>query len=62
MDVAGVSGKAQKKRTALDVADKVKIIDAVSKGEKAVDVARRFGLSQSTVSTILAKKEKYLEA
>jgi hypothetical protein len=40
----------------------MKVIEAVSKGEKPSDVARQFGLNPSTVAGILAKQNKYREA
>ncbi len=63
MDVDdGQKQRPKKKRTARDIADKMKVIEAVSKGEKPSDVARQFGLNPSTVAGILAKQNKYREA
>lgn len=53
---------ASKKRKVLTLDDKVAMIEAVSKGEKKKDVAIRFNIPPSTLSTILKSKEDVLKA
>lgn len=55
------SNHAQKRRC-LSIDDKVHIIDAVEKGERKKDVAARFGIPASSLSTILKRKNTILEA
>ncbi|CAK1592293.1 unnamed protein product [Parnassius mnemosyne] len=50
------------KRKSLGVDEKVFVIRAIEKGEKQIDVGRRFGFSPSTVATIWKNKEKILQA
>ncbi|XP_045489725.1 uncharacterized protein LOC111001690 isoform X3 [Pieris rapae] len=50
------------KRKSLCINEKVLLIRAIETGEKISDVAKRFGFSCSTVSTIWKNKEKILQA
>jgi hypothetical protein len=59
--MGGKKGK-KRKRVVLDVSEKVKLIHALENGAKPGDVAQRTGVPQSTLSGILANKEKYLAA
>ncbi|XP_043291812.1 tigger transposable element-derived protein 1-like isoform X1 [Cervus canadensis] len=56
-DVAGTA----KKRHAITMETKVKIIERVERGEKMTDVARSFNLNRSTIGTIVKNKDKILE-
>ena len=56
-DVAGTA----KKRHAITMETKVKIIERVERGEKMTDVARSFNLNRSTIGTIIKNKDKILE-
>ncbi|XP_064462141.1 tigger transposable element-derived protein 6-like [Ornithodoros turicata] len=51
-----------RKRKVLCLEDKAAIIAAVSRGEKKKDVALRFGIAQSSLSTILKEKEKIMSS
>lgn len=44
--------KTEKKRKVLNVAEKLKILDLLKNGEKIADVARKFGINESSVRTI----------
>lgn len=46
------------KRKAISLADKLKILEEVRKGKPRKDIAEKFGLASSTLSTILKNKEK----
>lgn len=48
---------ATKKRKVLSLEDKAAILDAVSEGERKKDVAARFGIPASSLSTILGSKD-----
>ncbi|KAH9377745.1 hypothetical protein HPB48_004869 [Haemaphysalis longicornis] len=50
------------KRKAISLEQKAAILEAVSKGEKKGDVAARFAISQSTLSTILNAKDVILSS
>ncbi|XP_064461997.1 tigger transposable element-derived protein 6-like [Ornithodoros turicata] len=50
------------KRKAVDIATKVAIVTDLARGEKNSDLARKYGLSRSTISTIAKDKEKFLHA
>ncbi|KAH9381965.1 hypothetical protein HPB48_013252 [Haemaphysalis longicornis] len=50
------------KRKAISLEQKAAILEAVSKGEKKRDVAARFAISQSTLSTILKAKDSILSS
>lgn len=50
------------KRKAISLEQKAAILEAVSKGEKKRDVAARFAISQSTLSTILKAKDVILSS
>ncbi|XP_044275311.1 tigger transposable element-derived protein 1-like [Varanus komodoensis] len=56
-DVAG----SAKKRQAITMETKVKIIERVERGEKMIDVARSYNMNRSTISTILKNKDKIME-
>ncbi|XP_021573038.1 tigger transposable element-derived protein 1 [Carlito syrichta] len=56
-DVAGTA----KKRQAITMETKVKIIERVERGEKMVDVARSYNMNRSTICTILKNKDKIME-
>ena len=56
-DVAGTA----KKRQAIMMEAKVKIIERVERGEKMVDVTRSYNMSHLTIGTILENKDKIME-
>ncbi|XP_066875983.1 tigger transposable element-derived protein 1-like isoform X3 [Kogia breviceps] len=56
-DVAGTA----KKRHAITMETKVKIIERVERGEKMVDVAHSYNLNRSTIGSIVKNKDKIME-
>ncbi|XP_057575413.1 tigger transposable element-derived protein 1-like isoform X2 [Hippopotamus amphibius kiboko] len=56
-DVAGTA----KKRHAITMETKVKIIERVERGEKMVDVAQSYNLNRSTIGSIVKNKDKIME-
>jgi hypothetical protein len=52
------SGKVKKDRRSLSVAQKLKIIERLDRGERSKDICAAFSLSSSTVRTIYLQKEK----
>ena len=51
----------KRKRIVLDIPTKLRILDRLENGEKAVDIASEFGVGNSTVSDIKAAKNKLRE-
>ena len=51
----------KRKRIVLDIPTKLRILDRLENGEKAVDIASEFGVGKSTVSDIKAAKNKLRE-
>lgn len=47
------------KRKAIGLLDKLKIIDEVKTGKLKKDIAEKYGLAPSTLSTILKNKKKF---
>ena len=56
-DVAGTA----KKRQAITMETKVKVIERMERGEKMVDVAHSYNMNRSTIGTILKNKDKLME-
>ncbi|TEA39543.1 hypothetical protein DBR06_SOUSAS11810002, partial [Sousa chinensis] len=56
-DVAGTA----KKRQAITMETKVKVIERMEQGEKMVDVAHSYNMNRSTIGTILKNKDKLME-
>jgi hypothetical protein len=52
----------RKQRTPLTIDDKAEIIRSEDAGEKPVVIARRYGVLPSTISKIVADKERLLQA
>ena len=48
----------KRKLIVLDIPTKLRILDRLENGEKAVDIASEFGVGKSTVSDIKAAKNK----
>ena len=53
-------GASGAKRHAIPMEDKVTMIKRYEKGEKVVTIARSFGLSRTTVSSIVKDKDRIL--
>lgn len=51
----------EKKRKTISLATKVDILQAVERGDKKGDIAKKFEVQPSTLSTILNQKEKVME-
>ena len=58
---SGVVAGTAKKRQAIMMETKVKIIERVERREKMVDVTRSYNMNRSTISTILKNKDKIME-
>ena len=54
-------GGTAKKRQVITMETKVKIIEIVERGEKAVNVTHSYNMNHSTISTILKNKDKIME-
>jgi len=50
------------KRKVLSVDEKVKILRELNDGVKNVEICKRYGLSSSTVSTLLKNQSKLMDA
>lgn len=51
-------GKTLRKKTVMDLAQKMTIIQLLQKGEKVAAIARRFVVNESTIRSIRDNKEK----
>ena len=57
-----MASKGQKRKpVVLDIPTKLRILDRLENGEKAVDIANEFGVGKSTVSDIKSAKNKFRE-
>ena len=58
---SGDVARTAKKRQAITMETKVKIIERVERGEKMVDVAHSYNMNHSTIGTILKNEDKIME-